>query len=64
MQNIMTDVRVNANNQQNGVITVMLRDAAMMASQDPTRLERLGIDFLGNNEVSLKENAIGSKKKI
>ena len=50
----MADVRVNANNQQNGVITVMLRDAAMIASQDPTQLETLEINNLGNNEASLQ----------
>lgn len=55
MQKIMIDTRTNTNNQQDGVITVMLRDAAMIASQDPTQLETLEINILGNNEASVQK---------
>ena len=50
----MIDTRTNTNNQQNGVITVMLRDAAITASQNPSELESLEINVLENDEVLVK----------
>ena len=54
IQKIMIDTRTNTNNQQNGVITVMLRDAAITASQNPSELESLEINVLENDEVLVK----------
>ena len=56
MQKVMIDTRMNTNNQQNGVITVMLRDAAMVVSQDPTALCSLEINVSGDNEILVKKN--------
>ena len=55
IQKVMIDTRINTNNQQNGVITVMLRDAAMVASQEPIQLNAFEINVLGNNEILIKK---------
>ena len=52
----MIDTRSNSNNQQNGVITVMLRDAAMVVSQNPTALCSLEINISGDNKILVKKN--------
>ena len=54
MQNIMLDTRLNMNETEKGVITVMLRDAAMLASQEPTQLNSFELNVLGNNEASVQ----------
>ena len=53
MQNIMIDTRAYAK-QENGIITVMLKDVAMVASQDPTQLNTFKLNFLGENEALVK----------
>lgn len=56
MQNVMIGTRANAK-QENGIITVMLRDAAMVASQDPTQLDAFELNVLGENEASVQKRA-------
>ena len=51
MQKVLQNVRLNADNNQNGVMTVMLKDAAMVASQNPEQLENLETKILGEDEV-------------
>ena len=53
MQKIMQDARLNINNNENGVITIMLRDAAMIAAQDPSQLNNLEMNILNNEEAVL-----------
>ena len=55
MQRIMIDTRMSASNEKNGIITVMLRDAAMVVSQDPSQLERLEMNVLSIDEVIIQE---------
>ena len=55
MQKIMDDARLGVNVNGNGVITVMLREAAMMAAQDPSQLESLEMNFLDNGEAVVQK---------
>lgn len=55
MQKVMLDTRMHIDSQENGVITVMLRDAAMVAAEDPTQLENFELNVLGTNELSLQK---------
>lgn len=43
------------NNNENGVITVMLRDAAMVASEDPSQLNYFEINVLSKYEASIQK---------
>ena len=51
MQQVIQNARLNISNNENGVIIIMLRDAAMVASQDPTQLENLEVNILGKDEA-------------
>ncbi len=55
MQRAMEEVRLNMNNNENGVVTVMLREAAMLASEDPTQLISFEVEFLNKNEALIKK---------
>lgn len=50
MQQVMQNARLSIINSENGIITIMLRDAAMVASQNPEQLKDLEIKILGNDE--------------
>lgn len=54
MQNVMTSARASAK-PENGIITVMLREAAIVASQDPSQLELFELNLLGDNEASVQK---------
>lgn len=54
-QKILTETRSKSNNNQNGVITIMLRDAAMTASENPYSLDEYEIDIINENEISIKK---------
>ena len=55
MQNVMMNIRENVKGEENGVITVMLRDAAMIAAQDPSQLESLDVNVLSDSEAAVKK---------
>ena len=55
LQDILKNTRENIKNEENGVVTVMLRDAAMQAAQDPTRLYELEVNVVGDNEAVVKK---------
>ena len=55
MQKIMQDTRTNMNNSENGVITVMLRDAAMVVSEDPSQLYSFEVNALSKDEASIQK---------
>ncbi len=50
MQQVMQNARSSIINSENGIITIMLRDAAMVASQNPEQLKDLEIKILGHDE--------------
>lgn len=54
MQNIMLEARSNAK-QENGIVTIMLRDAAIIASKSPTQLDTFKLNVLGKNEASVQK---------
>ena len=51
----MQDTRTNMNNSVNGVITVMLRDAAMVVSEDPSQLYFFEVNALSKDEASIQK---------
>lgn len=53
MQEVMQQVRLGINNNENGIITVMLREAAMLSAENPMDLDAFQINILSNDEVSL-----------
>lgn len=55
MQTIMQETRTNMNNSENGVITVMLRDAAMVASEEPSQLYSFEVSVLNKDEASIQK---------
>ncbi len=55
MQAVMKDARTNMDSNENGVITVMLRDAAMVASEDPSQLYSFEINVLSKDEASIQK---------
>lgn len=55
IQRIMQDVRDNIKSNENGVITVMIREAAIVASVNPSELHNLEINVLSNNEALVKK---------
>lgn len=55
MQTIMQETRTNMNNSENGVITVMLRDAAMVASEEPSQLYSFEVSILSKDEASIQK---------
>lgn len=54
MQDVLFQIRATMNKEENGVITVMLRDAALTASVDPTNLNSFEVNVLGSDEATLK----------
>lgn len=63
MQQVMQNARLNIGNNENGVITIMLRDAAMVASQDPTQLGSLEMSVLSKDEAVIQKKLKPSVKK-
>jgi len=55
MQKIMIEARTNMNKDENGIITIMLRDAAIIASEDPTQLNLFEINVLNKEEAFIKK---------
>lgn len=55
MQTIMQETRTNMNSSENGVITVMLRDAAMVASEEPSQLYSFEVRVLSKDEASIQK---------
>ncbi len=55
LQDILKNTRENIKNEGNGVVTVMLRDAALQAAQDPTRLYEMEVNVVGDNEAVVKK---------
>lgn len=55
MQQVMQNARLGINKNENGVITIMLRDAAIAASQDPNQLETLEMNILGKDEAVIQK---------
>lgn len=62
MQQIMQNARLNIGNNENGVITIMLRDAAMVASQDPTQLGSLEMSVLSKDEAAIQKKLVKQQK--
>lgn len=54
MEKIMKETRLSINDNTNGVITVMLRDAAMVAAQNPCELNNLEVNILNSEEVAIQ----------
>ncbi len=55
MQRIMDDARLAINLNENGVITIMLREAAIMAAEDPSQLDSLQMNVLSNGEAVVQK---------
>lgn len=55
MQRVMINARTNMNNQGNGVITIMLRDAAIAVSENPTQLDSFEVNVLGQDEAQVQK---------
>lgn len=55
MQSVMLNARVNMNNQGNGVLTIMLRDAAMAVAEDPAQLDSFEVNVLGQDEAQVQK---------
>lgn len=55
MQSVMLNARVNMNNQGNGVLTIMLRDAAMAVAKDPAQLDSFEVNVLGQDEAQVQK---------
>jgi hypothetical protein len=53
LQNIMRDARIKTT-ANNGIVTVMLRDAAMVAAENPENLNSLEVDALNDHEAVVK----------
>lgn len=52
-QRIMKTIRMNVNNNENGIITIILRDAAIVAAEDPFKLCLFEVNILNKNEASI-----------
>lgn len=55
MQDVMINARTTINSQENGVITIMLRDAAMAVSENPAQLSSFEVNVLGQDEAQVEK---------
>ncbi len=55
MQSVMVNVRFNINNQENGIFTIMLRDAAMAVAENPNQLDSFEVNVLGQDEAQVQK---------
>ena len=55
MQSVMLSARTNMNNQGNGILTIMLRDAAMAVAEDPAQLDSFEVNVLGQDEAQVQK---------
>ena len=58
MQQVMQNTRSSVINSENGIITIMLRDAAMIASQNPEQLKDLEVNILGKDEAVVQKKLV------
>ena len=62
MQKTINNVRDNRNNNDKGIITVMLRDAALVASEDPMQLDTLEMNILNKDEAVVQKRLVKQNK--
>ncbi len=55
MQSVMLNARENMNNQGNGILTIMLRDAAMAVAEEPAQLDSFEVNVLGKDEAQVQK---------
>ena len=55
IERVMVSIREEIGSKEEGIITVMLGDAAKKVTEDPTLLDNYDIEVLNDNEVILKE---------
>ena len=54
LQNTFIGTRSQIGTPENGVLTVMLRDASIQATEDPTKLGEFGVNILNSGEATLQ----------